>query len=153
MNLFTRFLHWWRCPDCGERFASQRHLVFSLPIMTLPLINSLEDETVRVMVSESDGWIRDDSYSVNEFPAWRNVKTRVVVQRPGLPNYPASLDAMAEARKTLTPKQMRRYTQTLRVTVIDPDSVTSEALWFFVIDATARQHCNAFLVAVGKARI
>ena len=66
------------------------------------------------------------------------------------PNYPTSLDAMAEARKTLSAGEMEEYDWTLRWTIAESNkesvfTVSNEQ----IINATPIQHAEAFLRAKG----
>jgi hypothetical protein len=70
-----------------------------------------------------------------------------VIVSDSVPKYTGSLDAMAEARKSLSAIQRERYARALNeITgagwVDEPDNL------FTVIDATAEQHAEAFLQAI-----
>lgn len=95
-------------------------------------------EAQRIAIAEACGWVR-------------HPKDKWVVTAPGypnsvqplstIPNYPASLDAMHEAEKTLRPIRLARYHNILR------DRIGSYDL---CIHATATQRAEAFLKTLGK---
>lgn len=131
--------------------------------MTLPRISDLSDETVRVMMAEAVGWIQ---WTDEESGILGGDWSKTIWTPPGKhdlgnahanpPNYPASLDAVAPVLATLHGKAHPSA-------VTDEERAFRDALakirgcaWYQsanLLFSTARQHCDAFLVATGKATL
>lgn len=104
-------------------------------------------EQMRIKIAEACGWrnIHEDKHSDNlwgEFQPTRGLSE--------VPNYPESLDAMAEARRTLDNFEWSQYTWELRKllatgTKETPYTVNENQ----IINATPLQHAEAFLRAKG----
>lgn len=72
-----------------------------------------------------------------------------------LPDYPGDLNAMREARKVLTPAQIKEYVGWLDVVCggeLELSSMVSgDELVYGLVDATAEQHADAFIATLGLA--
>lgn len=83
---------------------------------------------------------------------------RAVAEYVGeLRNYHADLNAIHEARKVLTVNQQHRYAEELGRIIFEgelcvPDFRDNWYMAYMMVAATAPQHCEGFLRAIGKWR-
>lgn len=98
--------------------------------------SKLSDEELRIKVAELCGTLACPGCGWKEVECWsHNHKA---------PNYPADLNAMAEAEKMLTDEQCWIYDKRLQIAMMG-GSERSGWLW----QAKARQRAEAFVVALG----
>lgn len=138
--------------------------------MTLPRISELDDETVRVMMAVADGWVPIPKENFRKFPmvTWNVfVKNGKIgsLKTESLPGYPTSLDAVASVLATMTEMQWVQYREELEDLTypygdLEPGAPRGSLPRWGLYEhqraylfATARQHCDAFLIARGLAAL
>lgn len=127
---------------------NRRRFTRGLKIMT--------DEQIRIAVAEVMGWklSPDRDRFGNQYYVLNEVYVKAgefPISAKGLPNYPEDLNAMAEARKTLTKDQMEAYHDNLHeVTSRNHDGENDKVATMLMVDATARQRAEAFLRTLNK---
>lgn len=118
--------------------------------MTLEQIQALTDDEIRVMVAELCGWKRRAWQDRKGRPckSWTSPEGRDMAGMP--PNYPADLNACAEAVASIPDDGSReKYLWALKRGIMR-NSATQGADEFQVHSATARQRCEAFLATMEK---
>ena len=116
---------------------------------------NLTNEEIRIKVAESMGW-RDLKTTWEGYHEWMHPDGRVrygtkTCKVACLPNYPESLDACAEFRKTLTDTEKERYVWWLNHLHPSADIHYSELQKdvrrevFDLIDVKPIEHCVAYL--------
>ncbi len=108
--------------------------------MTLAELSALPDDQLRVICAKRCGWTflpqpENGASTAN----WRAPNNHY---KWNCPNYPSSLDAMAQAEKTLTDEQKETYPHIL-ADVIGP----TKSQYWTICHSSARQRCIAFLAA------
>lgn len=158
-----------QCPVCLRSLSKCRCEIHQPkgPAMTLPRISELDDETVRGMMAEAVGC--DDPHWCCErcektvsplFVTFAELHDGCGGQCQWIesPNYPTSLDAVAPVLATMTDVDHARYRNILHDIVKPTDTALHVLKKAFrhernYVSATARKHCDAFLVATGKATL
>lgn len=125
--------------------------------MTLPRVSDLTDEQVRVMVCTASG-IYYESEHIDGSKGFRRTSDHAWFQKDWLPNYPVSLDAMAPVLASMrkdTELSFRYWGLVLpEIVGLEGDEKNGHWCSYWAIGtATAREHCNAFLVCRGKATL
>lgn len=130
-----------------------------------PTKPELTKEELRVKVAEAmgysfldEGWRYPDDEMWQRYKAVYRESSLIGLCIPGwvpVPDYPNDLNACAELRATLTEEERERYAVELAKQTVewvkstDGADLRNCALWlrsaFPVLDATALQHCLAFL--------
>ena len=109
----------------------------------------MTDEQINIAIAESLGWTEISDWKaagingLHPSGQWTEV----------IPNYTADLNACHEFEKTLDDKQLARYAQQIigsaRREMNIPDHESHYPVPF-IISATARQRCEAYLITLGK---
>lgn len=109
----------------------------------------VSDEQINIAIAETMGWKRRTTESWEY--EWMNPDS--MWSEPELPNYTADLNACHEFEKTIDDKQLARYAQQIigsaRREMNIPDHESHYPVPF-IISATARQRCEAYLITLGK---
>ena len=113
--------------------------------MTYAQVKALTDEEIRIKVAELLGWVSNGAGAWHKDGAVRKLvfedgEGRFRDTHP-LPNYPRDLNACHEFEKTLADGQWTLYTDML--TPVDTHYVQRR----HCAHATARQRCEAFIIA------
>lgn len=122
--------------------------------MTISQLKELSNEELRVRCAEACGWtdIREqdwcspmadpyDASNISQF--WQGINPEHG-EKEEIPNYPESLDAMAEAEKTLSDEEdFRRYDAVLGE--LSGEKIFSLSRQRFKVLAEARQRAIAFV--------
>lgn len=112
---------------------------------------------IHYKTAKADGWLapgEQPKYPMDAvtgvFPKPRDERDSCPLDGMGMPDYPNSLDACAELRAGLTKKEQRAYGVALWKVAVFDDATKTEAdfLWVFA-NATASDHCRAYLAAKG----
>jgi len=119
----------------------------------------MSPEAMRAKVAEACGWRQ------HELGYWFNASDGIRICNDSggdaqPPNYPADLNACAEMRKKLTLDQQCHYIEHLEQIIRRPENIAfgdkptrkfrlNHFGRFAVADATAEQHCEAFLRTLG----
>jgi hypothetical protein len=105
----------------------------------------MTDEQINIAIAEACGW------HCNQFGLWGIDFADGVSGSP--PNYCNDLNACHELEKMLDDKQLARYAQQIigsaRRKMNIPDHESHYPIPF-IISATARQRCEAYLKTIGK---
>lgn len=113
--------------------------------MTLQQLKELSNEELRCRVAEELGWIYPGSTCLKH-ESWRRWIPAKGSIASTVPNYPESLDAIAEAEKTLSDEEWDVY----RVRVVELAFVSGRPTWRAMMQASARDRAIAFLAVRGR---
>jgi hypothetical protein len=109
---------------------------------------TMTNEQINIAIAEVLGWKRPDDPDVMKFKQgwsmpekWWMCPKGVLRFKHDIPNYCNDLNAMNEAEKVLTPKQIEVFCEQL--------NPKTHGVWWG-IHATARQRAEAFLRTLGK---
>lgn len=115
--------------------------------MTIEELSKLSDEELRVRCAELCGWTQLNPGT------WEHRDSRMSVWPfSSVPNYPADLNAMHEAEKTI--EHLPDYLFRVREVVgpfPEAQSEWDDHWWSDVVLATARQRCIAFIAVKQSA--
>lgn len=113
-----------------------------------PKLTDLTPEQKRILCAEACGWTRCACGDTEHCDVWYGPDDDAF-PTIGVSPYDTSLDAMAEARKTLTEAEYHRYAVHLWNTVANKQLLGNSL--FRCVDAAAIDHLDAFLLAKGLA--
>ena len=112
-------------------------------------MDALTDDQIRIKCAEAMGWRCISSHTVGRSGKQRDVikgkEPRSCMQKE-LPAYAADLNACAEFRASLTEEERTNYVFALSDIATQPGD-----MGWGVANATARQHCLAFLTVKGRS--
>jgi hypothetical protein len=129
--------------------------------MTKEQIDSMSPEEKRKSIGTICGWTFHkcdlapngggevyESFWVRPGIDYQTLTAEDICWREGrsLPDYLNSLDAMHEARKSLTPDQQVEYTSNLYK--VARSTIGSATEWAALVDATADMHATSFLMTM-----
>jgi len=107
------------------------------------------DSEINIAIAESMGWTEISDWKAAGINGLHPSKEWTEV----IPNYTADLNACHELEKMLDDKQLARYAQQIigsaRRKMNIPDHESHYPVPF-IISATARQRCEAYLKTIGK---
>lgn len=106
----------------------------------------MSPEAQRIAIAKARGW-----ESCSWSPSWSDKERKLYQYASDLPDYPADLNALADARKALTPDQRYLYISHL-VDLTGAEWTDAYSEVFVVVDATPEQHCEALCRALFPER-
>jgi len=122
--------------------------------MNVSEVQALSDEELRVNVAGPDGWTEVNIADAGDCMYLECGRDAIVGIRPDgdgadvVPNYPQDLNAMHEAYGSLDYCKQVLFVDNLGLVVFGPKSNRNDWAWSDMINATARQRAEAFVLTM-----